>query len=211
MFQKTALLTAAALVALSGAAHAQYQQQATYKDEGTISPLSGVYLGGYGGYGWTDAEVSGFSDPDINGADYGFFAGYSLDTLLDSTIGMGINGSIEAFYGWSSADDDVAGVSFEKEDEWGINFRPGLSFVDDYAFGFKPYGIIGYRRAEFSGSAGGVSASEDYNGFELGLGTELMAFSDFGVRLDYSHVFYGEKNGVDPDENDLRLGVAYHF
>jgi outer membrane immunogenic protein len=211
MIKKYALLTATALVALTGTAHAQYEQQATYKEEGSISPLSGVYLGGYGGYGWTDAEISGFEDPDINGADYGFFAGYSLDTLLDRTLGLGINGSLEGFYGWSSADGDAGGVDFEKENEWGINFRPGLSFVDDYTWGLKPYGIIGYRRAEFSGSAAGASDSEHYNGFELGLGTELMAMGDFGVRLDYSHVWYGEKDGIDPDEDDLRLGVAYHF
>lgn len=206
--KKHLLLTAAALVSLAGTAHAQDRAP---MQEGTISPLSGVYLGGYGGYGWTDAEVDGFSDPNINGADYGVFAGYSLDTLLDRTLGLGINGSIEAFYGWSSADDEVGGVDFEKENEWGVNFRPGLSIVDDYTFGLKPYGIIGYRRAEFKGSAGGVSDSEHYNGFELGLGTELMAMGDFGVRLDYSHVWYGEKDGIDPDEDDLRLGVAYHF
>lgn len=209
--KKYALLTAAAFIALTGTANAQYSQQATTKEEGTISPLSGIYLGGYGGYGWNDLEISGAEDPDVNGFDYGVFAGYSLDTLLDSTIGMGINGSVEAFYGWSEADDDIGGVDFEKENEWGINFRPGLSFVDDYLWGIKPYGIIGYRRAEFEASAGGASASEHYNGFELGIGTELMAMGDFGVRLDYSHVWYGEKDGIDPDENDLRLGVAYHF
>ena len=196
--KKYALLTATALIALSAPAHAQYNQQATAHQEGTISPLSGVYLGGYGGYGWTDADSA-----DLSGGDYGLFAGYSLDTLLDSTLGLGINGSIETFYGWSDQDDD--GV--EKDNEWGINFRPGLSFVDDYMWGLKPYGIIGYRSAEFD--AGGDSDWHD--GFELGLGTEIMAMGDFGVRLDYSHVWYDDNGGIDPDEDDLRLGVAYHI
>ena len=204
MIKKTALLTAAAIVTLTGAAHAQYQQQATYKEEGKISPLSGVYAGAYGGYGWSDADFDGGGSADLDGMDYGLFAGYSLDTLLDSTIGLGINGSLEGFYGWSDQDDGA----FDKGNEWGINFRPGLSFVDDYTFGLKPYGIIGYRRAEFDSTSG---SKDWHDGFELGLGTELMAMGDFGVRLDYSHVWYDDKGGVDPDEDDLRLGVAYHF
>ena len=38
-----------------------------------------------------------------------------------------------------------------------------------------------------------------------------MAYNAFGVRLDYTHVFYKEDDGLDPSEDNLRLGVAYHF
>ena len=183
------------------------------RSEGEITPLSGVYLGGFGGYGWSDVNTDGGPDFDVNGADYGVFLGYQLDALLDNTLGMGINGSIEAHYAWSDADDDESGgLNAEKDHEWGVSFRPGLSFMDRYSpFGIKPYGIIGYRNAQYSADAGGASGDENYNGFELGIGTELFAYNDFGVRLDYSHVWYGEKDDVDPDEHDLRLGVAYHF
>lgn len=230
---KNLLLAGAALVSFTAfsTAHAQDNSNSTYSYKRTvktssttrtpeITPLSGFYLGGFGGYGWTDLETDGGPDFDVNGGDYGIFAGYQLDALLDRSInnafGLGINGALEFHYAWSDADDDATvagiGVEAEKDHEWGVSFRPGLSFVDQYSpFGAKPYGIIGYRQAEYEGSAAGFSGDETYHGFELGIGTELIAYNDFGVRLEYSHVWYGEENGVDPDENDVRLGVAYHF
>lgn len=211
---KKSLLATAALVSLSNAAFADTPRQPSRYDEGTVSPLSGIYVGGYGGYGWTNADMTAAGvDGDVDGWDYGVFAGYSLDTLLDHTLGLGINGSLEGFYGWSNADDTAGAVDFEKGNEWGISFRPGLSFVEDYSLGLKPYAILGYRRAEFETSSAvpGASSSDWHDGFELGVGTELMAYGDVGVRVDYSHVWYDDKGGIDPSEDDIRIGVAYHF
>lgn len=207
------LTTAAAVtVLLSPAAHAQVRNT----QSGAPSPLSGVYMGGFGGYGWTDADTNGAGGFDLEGGDYGLFAGYQLDGLLDRTLGMGINGALEFHYAWSDQDEKrvVAGVpvTLEKDHEWGVSFRPGLSFVDQIMpVGIKPYGILGYRQAEFEANGAGLTSDETFHGFELGLGTELIAFNDFGVRLDYSHVWYGEEGGIDPDEDNVRLGLAYHF
>jgi opacity protein-like surface antigen len=127
-------------------------------------------------------------------------------------MGLGLTGALEIYYTESNADDNSAGIDIEKDHDWGITFRPGLTFLDNNSpMGLKPYGILGWRRANFDASAAGLSDDEDFDGFELGLGTEVYAREAIGVRLDYSHVFYEEKNGIDPDEDSLRLGVLYHF
>lgn len=191
--------------AISGAAQAQSSDNRVF---------AGPYVGAYGGYGWTEADTNVGVDIEPDGADYGLYAGFKADSLLDSTInraGTSLTGALEIHYGWSGADDNVNGVSFEKENEFGVSFRPGLGFFNNDVVDFNPYAIIGYRRTEYEGSFAGTTLDEDFDGFELGVGTELISHNNIGVRADYTHVWYGEENGFDPDEDNIRLGVGYHF
>lgn len=197
---KKILLGAVAVMALSVPAHAQSYIDNTRKGSVTginDSPLSGMYLGGYGGYSWTDSGIPGGGSADLEGADYGLFLGYKLDHYLQNSIG--INGAVEAHYGWSDAD----GGGMDKENEWGISFRPGISISEN----INPYGIIGYRNTKFETPTG----SERFDGFELGLGTEVVSWDRVGVRLDYTHVWYGSEGGYDPDEDNIRAGLLYRF
>ncbi|MBU6234245.1 MAG: outer membrane beta-barrel protein [Alphaproteobacteria bacterium] len=173
----------------------------TMYDDSSSSPLTGAYLGAYGGYGWTDADTTA-GNLEVDGADYGVFLGYKLDEYLQDKIG--ITGAVEAHLGWSGADDSIAGTSVEKEHEWGVDFRPGISISKM----LNPYAIIGYRRASFDSPTLG---DQDFDGFDLGIGTELVTWDRVGMRLDYVHTWYGEENGIDPDENDIRLGLSYHW
>lgn len=177
------------------------------------TPLTGPYVGVYGGYNWADVDTA-VASPDPEGWDGGIFVGYQFDALFgrNSNAIVGANTAIEAFYGFSNADETTGGVRIEQDDEWGISLRPGLSFLDPVTaeHGINPYGIIGYRNTEFDAS-GAVTGSERLDGFELGLGTQLLAFGQAGLRFEYSHVWYDSENGIDPDTDNLRLGVSYHF
>lgn len=201
-----ALILAAAMPALA--------QQNQDRTRGTTSPMTGAYIGAYGAYNWidVDSDAGGGADPD--GWDGGVFVGYKFDRLFGGNRDVGVGGTaaIEAFYGFSNIDDTSGGLTVEKDDEWGISFRPGLSFLDRMTGdqGLNPYGIIGYRNTKFDMS-GALSGSERLDGFELGLGTELVAFRNAGLRLEYSHVWYDSEAGIDPDMDSVRLGVTYHF
>jgi len=195
---KKYLLIAASFVAFAPAAHAA---------DAVPSANAFFYAGVEGGLDRTNVDTTAGSD-DITGGDYGLFAGYKMNDVMQN--GMGLNAAVEVHYDWSNADDDflgIAGVTVEKQNEWGIDVRPGYAVSDM----FNPYGILGYERMELKGNAGAFSGTESYNGFVLGAGAEFTPWNNIGIRLDYTHTWYGEKNDVDPDENEVKLGVGYHF
>ena len=173
--------------------------------------LSDFYIGLYGGYTWMDADNDNGADPEPEGFDYGLFGGYRIDSMFANT-NYGLTGALEAFIGGSTADDEIGGVDIEKGLEYGFSFRPGFAFLNQNAFNINPYGIIGYRNTELEASSGGLSTDENYHGFELGLGADILQLdNNIGVRAEYSYVWYMEDNDIDPSEGNLRLGLSYQF
>lgn len=173
------------------------------------SPLTGPYVGVYGGYDWSD--ISGGADPD--GWDGGVFAGYKLGAIVDQkrSFGIGANSAIEAFYGVSSSNDSSGGGKASKNQDWGVSFRPGISFLDVSTLDINPYGILGYRNTEFKIANAAGSQTEHFSGFDLGIGSEVVNYGNVGVRLEYTHTWYNSERGFDPSSDNLRFGLSYHF
>lgn len=210
MNTKLLYTTAMAAVFLSSSAFAEPV------DNVHPSKLSGAYIGAYGGYDWSDIDTNAGVGGELDGWDGGVFVGYKLDAIMEKMdgFGIGLNGAIEGFYGWSDSSDNFGGgVSAEKDQDWGISFRPGLSFLQGVTgdLGINPYGILGYRNTEYSLNGGGFNSSEHFDGFDLGIGTQLIAFGDFGVRAEYTHTWYSSEAGFDPDSDEVRIGLSYHF
>ncbi len=206
---KKLLLTATcsiALIAGASQANAQNAMDRTF---------TGPYVGVQGGYSMSDADTA-VGDLDLNGGDYGVFVGFQADTLFDNTVnktGLGLTGALEFDYNWSTADDTLGNINVEKDHDWGVSFRPGLAVINEVTpFDWNPYGIVGYRQAEYEANVPGIASGEEsYHGLELGIGAELISYDQVGVRVEYSHTWYGEENGIDPSENDFMVGLAYHF
>lgn len=194
---KAFILSTAIILATSSAALADTKQS-------TTTNLTGPYIGVYGGHDWSELDTAAGS-AESNDWEAGVFAGYKMDKVMSWTQGyvFGGNAAIEGFYGMSDSDSAV-----HKDNEWGVSFRPGISILDSVVsdVGINPYLILGYRNTDFEGAG-----SNRFDGFELGVGTQFIAFGNAGLRLDYGHVWYGEENGVDPDSDDVRLGLSYHF
>jgi opacity protein-like surface antigen len=167
------------------------------------------YIGIYGGYG----ELHTFSNAlnrevFSDGMELGAFAGLKVNKLFgDNSI---FNFAVEVNAGTSGVDGGVNGISFEKKHDLGLSFRPGFTIKPTSSITLSPYAILGYRRAKFS-STGTTTSEETFNGFELGLGTNLLNFDNWGVRFEYSRTFYQEDRGVDVDEDAFRLGMGYYF
>jgi outer membrane immunogenic protein len=170
--------------------------------------FSGPYVGGDIGYTFGNYDIDDPAGPDgevdLDGWEGGLFVGYGFShdiSWLGSYLG------VEAGYEWSGADDDFAGIGYEKDHAWNLSLRPGFTVYDDVL----AYGIIGYSRAEFQGGAD----DEDLDGLLLGLGGEFDTNSLIKLRLEYTYANYEDANlsGADFDghENQFKLGVVYRF
>lgn len=97
---KKLFLTTAAVAAIATPAFADNM----YGDNqtGIDRTFTGPYIGVYGGYGWNNLETAGGADASVDGGDYGIYAGFKADTLLDNTVnrlGLGLTGAVEVYYG----------------------------------------------------------------------------------------------------------------
>ena len=207
MNHKLAVSLALALgMTVAGAAHA-------------ASPFEGPYVGAQVGYSVYDFKLTTPAETidgvSGRGVDGGVYAGWGM--LFDPTW----YGGFEAEYDWSGAKHTTTfsggNGEIKDKDNYGISARLGWLPSSNVML----YGRLGWQRAslDYSGFVAGVGAgttNNDHDGFRLGVGTDVAMTSNWLMRLDYNHTWYG-KDTITPGaesepNNDLfRVGVAYRF
>ncbi|QPF83862.1 porin family protein [Bradyrhizobium genosp. L] len=188
---------------------------------------SGFYIGGFGGYGWSDrvrASVAGFgsasiSTSDLNGGFGGATIGYNWQSG-GSPFVFGIE--VDAAGSDIKYSTTVLGVTgTDKIDAFGsvtgrLGYAAGATLL--YAKG-------GYAWADnkLSATAFGITASESHihSGWTVGGGVEWMFAPNWSAKAEYMYADFGKENygaGVIPPGVDIgasihtiKGGINYHF
>ncbi len=177
---------------------------------------TGFYLGAAVGGSFGDSGISG---------DFG-----------SGSIGTsGWNASVLAGYNWQvgrtvlGVETDLGSGAFGGSASNGV-FRQGLdvnalgSFRGRLGFLMTPsimvYGTAGYAWANTDfGIDGGDKTREWMNGYQLGLGTELMLNPKMTMRLEYLYTDFGDRtltqsgltNNIGTDFHTVRAGLTFKF
>jgi outer membrane immunogenic protein len=183
--------------------------ETAYRDD-YRSDFTGPYIGADIGYNWGSFDVNnpggadGDAEPD--GWEGGLLAGYGYAT---NPRGFGGYAGLEAGYEWSGADGDLGGVSYEKNHNWLVTFRPGVTMGDGNALA---YGVVGYSRAEFEANGD----EDNLDGLVLGGGTEFgMWRAPIKMRLEYNYIDYEDASLSNIDfeghENTVKTGLVFRL
>lgn len=204
---------------------------APFSVQANSSPFSGGYIGlsvGYtmgnveAEYDFTPLALPIFSgDEDVNGLEFGGFAGYRHQFESGFVFGAEVGGLL------SNADGERNGVfgaadriTLEKNNEVYVSLKPGYAFQENSMI----YLIGGYHRTNFelsySDGVNTTSADDNFRGFHFGVGAEYKPKENISLRLEYKNQQYNDKSYTTPgigtekyggDENTFRIGVAYNF
>ncbi|MBR0939081.1 outer membrane protein [Bradyrhizobium jicamae] len=224
------ILAAVALTISAGTASAADMSvpYTPYTKAPYVAPMaswSGFYLGGMGGYGWSDdvrASIGGLSvttsSSDLNGGFAGGTIGYNWQ------MGNWVIGA-EADAAWSDIKYSVSGfgvTATDKIQSFGsatgrIGYVPAQS-VMVYVKG-------GYAWADNQISASGFGAtfaeSRFHSGGTIGAGIEYMFVPNLSGKLEYMWTDYANTNyltsfipggvGLGATVNTVKAGINYHF
>ena len=199
------------------------------------TPFVGPYVGAQLGYSVYDMKgtVIDSSIPETDkvdglsasGAEGGLYAGWGMKPNPVTYVG------IEAEYSWSGAEHtssltDPTGTvtgKIKDKDNYGISGRLGWLPSSNTML----YVRAGWQRVKLeysgdfagSGSSGSGTLNRDHDGLRLGVGAEVAMTSDWLLRLDYAHTWYGDETFVsgavtakiEPDNDVFRIGIARQF
>lgn len=184
---------------------------------------TGFYIGGHGGYSWSD-DLS-FLELDENDPAYrfdqdGFFGGgqVGFNLQLGSFFVLGVEGT---FAGGDF--NDAADIVFSGERSRGhvdsdwiatVGGRVGFTFWRNrilvFAKGGAAFTQFDYHTEEVGGSET-FSADEDRTAGLLGFGVEYALNCHWSVKLEYNHLFFDSENVTGKERNGAGPGVDRTF
>ncbi|MDY7574375.1 porin family protein [Actimicrobium sp. CCI2.3] len=145
-----------------------------------------------------------------------------------STDDTSTNGSVQGAYGFALNDKfvmgvgatagfgdldagSINGVSLKAKDMYSIYVEPGYRVTDKTLV----YGKVSYQRMKGELSGSGISASDTYDGYGIGLGVRSMVSNKFYVQAELSELDYGSESvrgiEVEPKQTMATVGVGYKF
>jgi len=208
---KRLLICGAAVAALAIAAPASAADMAArgpvYK--AAPAPLfnwTGFYIGGNGGYGWSDAE-----NVNPKGWFGGGQVGYNWQYAPNWVIGL------EAEIEGASIRDNNGGANplvSDKIDTFGSG-RARLGYAVDRVM---VYGTGGVAWAHNKANDGAFTDDRTHVGWTAGAGVEYAFAPNWSTKVEWLYADYGGRNyalttptRVDVTDNTLKLGVNYRF
>jgi len=186
---------------------------------------TGFYIGGMGGYGWSDevrASIAGLSVSTSSNDLKGGFAGGTLGHNWQ--MGSWVTG-IEADAAWSDIKYSVSAFGVTAADKiqslGSVTGRIGYVPIQPLMLYFKG----GYAWADNQVSAAGFgltfAESRFHSGVTVGAGLEYMFVPNLSAKFEYMFADYSNANylanfvpggvGLGVTVNTVKAGVNYHF
>lgn len=223
------IFSASILAILASAGSAWTADPVVYEPTPEIIPgftWTGAYIGGQGGYGWTDLSDDGdffledgtddgISSLDLDGGFLGVYGGFNYQ--WDSVV-LGIEADINK----ASMDERFGfeGGDAEAELDWFGSVRGRLGYAWDRTLFFATGGVafahVDYNLDEFD-----FSDNEDFVGWTAGVGVEHAFTDNLLVRAEYRYYDFGSEEfgdaadfgsgDLDLDMHTISMGLAYKF
>lgn len=176
-------VAAAALFSLTGISAAQAQ-----------TPLAGAYGGVQGGY---DIFKDQWGAGKWKGIEGGVFMGYNAQVAEQMIVGVEANLNV--------TDAKNSTIDIKTKNDYGISARAGFLATENVLV----YARGGYQRALI----GTTGLSHHFDGWTLGAGIETAVADNISVRAEYIYAGYKANAafGANPSQQNMNVGVAFHF
>lgn len=158
------------------------------------TPFAGGYAGIQGGY---DIFKDQWGAGKWKGVEGGLFLGYNSQVAERVILGVEANLNV--------TDAKNSTINVKTKNDYGISARAGFLASENIML----YARGGYQRA----LVGTTGSSHHFDGWVLGAGIEAGVAENITVRAEYSYTDYKSSAsfGANPNQQNMNVGIAYHF